>query len=52
MREPASKEITSDSLELCETEVCFLHIQLMRTNVRIPNIHGVHPKSILSLHSP
>ena len=26
IRKPASREITSDSLELCETEVCFLHI--------------------------
>ena len=30
---PASKEMISDSLELCETEVCFLHIQLIGTNV-------------------
>ena len=29
MRKPASTEITSDSDELWETEVCFLHIQLM-----------------------
>ena len=25
---PASKEISSDSVELCETAVCFSHIQL------------------------
>ena len=30
---PASKEMISDSVELCETEVCFLHIQLIGTNV-------------------
>ena len=30
---PASEEIISDSVELCETEVCFLHIQLIGTNV-------------------
>ena len=30
---PASKEMISDSFELCETEVCFLHIQLIGTNV-------------------
>ena len=30
---PASREIVSDSVELCETEVCFLHIQLLGTNV-------------------
>ena len=29
MREPASREITSASAELCETEVCFLHVQLI-----------------------
>ena len=29
---PASKEMISDSVELCETEVCFSHIQLVRTN--------------------
>ena len=33
MRKPASREINSASVELCETEVCFLHIQLMGTNV-------------------
>ena len=33
MRKPASREITSTSVELCETEVCFLHIQLARTKV-------------------
>ena len=27
------KEMISDSVELCETEVCFLHIQLVGTNV-------------------
>ena len=29
----ASKEMISDSVELCETEVCFMHIQLIGTNV-------------------
>ena len=33
MRKPVSREITSASVELCETEVCFLHIQLIGTNV-------------------
>ena len=33
---PASKEMISDSVELCETEVCFLHIQLIGTNVWLP----------------
>ena len=30
---PVSKEIISDSVELCDTAVCFLHIQLTGTNV-------------------
>ena len=33
MRKPASREIISASVELCETEVCFLHTQLTGTNV-------------------
>ena len=33
MRKPASREMISSSVELCETEVCFLHIQLTGTNV-------------------
>ena len=37
---PASKERISDSVELCETEVCFLHIQLIGTNVRLPKNHN------------
>ena len=33
MRKPESTEMISASVELCETEVCFLHIQLIGTNV-------------------
>ena len=33
MRKPASREISSASVELCEPEVCLLHIQLVGTNV-------------------
>ena len=33
MRRPASRETISDAVELCESDVCFLHIQLMGTNV-------------------
>ena len=40
---PASKEMISDSVELGETEVCFLHIQLIGTNVRLPKMHNVPP---------
>ena len=40
----ASKEMISDSVELCETEVCFLHIQLIGTNVWLPKIHNVPPE--------
>ena len=41
---PASKEMISDSIELCETEVCFLHIQLIGTNVWLPKTHNVPPE--------
>ena len=41
---PASKEMISDSVELCETEVCFLHIQLIGTNVWLPKMHNVPPE--------
>ena len=40
---PASKEMISDSVELYETEVCFLHIQLIGTNVWLPKTHNVPP---------
>ena len=33
---PASNDIISDSVELWDTDVCLLHIQLMGTNVRLP----------------
>ena len=33
----------SDSVELRETEVCFLHIQLIGTNVWLPKMHNVPP---------
>ena len=39
IRSPAPNEIISDSVELWDTDVCFLHIQLTRTSVRLPNIH-------------
>ena len=41
---PASKEMISDSVELCETEVCCLHIQLIGTNVWLPKMHHVPPE--------
>ena len=40
---PASKEMISNSVELCETEVCYLHIQLIGTNVWLPKMHNVPP---------
>ena len=43
---PPSREIISDPVELCETEVCFLHIQLMGTNVWLPNMHKITLRSI------
>ena len=41
---PTSKEMISDSIELCETEVWFLHIQLFGTNVWLPKTHNVPPE--------
>ena len=37
------REIISASVELCATEVCFLHIQLIGTNVWLPNMHKIPP---------
>ena len=41
---PASNDRISDSVELSDTDVCFLHIQLMGTNVRLPKIHEIPPR--------
>ena len=43
MRDPASREIISASVEPCETDVCFLHIQLFGTNVWLPSMHKSPP---------
>ena len=43
MRKPASREISSPSVEMCDTEVCFSHIQLIGTNVRLPEMHRILP---------
>ena len=43
MRKPASREITSASVAQCETQVCFLHIQLIGTNVWLPKMHKSPP---------
>ena len=43
MRKPSSEEITSDTVELCETAVCFLHIQLIGSSVRLPKMHKMPP---------
>ena len=40
MPEPASKNIMSDSLELCDTAVCVLHIQLIGTKVLLPKMNN------------
>ena len=40
---PVSREMISDSVELWETDVCFLHIQLIGTNVWLPKTHNVPP---------
>ena len=41
---PATNEIVSDSVELWCTDVCFLHNQLMVTNVQLPKIHKIPPE--------
>ena len=44
MPNPASNEMISDSVELWDTDVWFLHVQLMGTNVLLPNTHETHPE--------
>ena len=39
MRKLASTGVTSNSVEQCEIEVCFLPIQLMGNNVGLSKIH-------------
>ena len=41
---PVSSETISNSVELWETDVCFLHIQLIGTNVWLPKMHNVPPE--------
>ena len=41
MRNPASEERTSDSVELWDTDVCFLHIHRTGTNVRLAKMHKI-----------
>ena len=43
MRRPASRGI-SDPVELCDTHVCLLHIQLIGAHVWLPNMHNVPPE--------
>ena len=44
IRSPASNEMISDSVELWDTDVCFLHIQLTESNVWLPKIHRISPE--------
>ena len=44
IRSPASNEMVSDPVELWDTDVCFWHILLMGGNVRLPNLHKIHPE--------
>ena len=46
MRKTASRGISSAYVELCETDVCFLHIQLIGTNVRLPKMQRVSPPDV------
>ena len=43
MRNPASKEMISVSVELWNIDGCFLHIQLMETSLRLPKTHKTLP---------
>ena len=43
LRKPTSREINAASVELCETEVCFSHIQFIGTNVWLPKMHRILP---------
>ena len=38
MRKSASRNVTSASVGLCETDVCFLLVQLFGTAVKLPNM--------------
>ena len=49
---PASNETISDCVEPWDTDVCFLHVQPMVTNVRLPNFHTYKPRLILNPQSP
>ena len=44
IRNPASREIVSDSVLLCETADCFLHIQEIGTNAISPKMHHIPPE--------
>ena len=46
IRSPASKEITSKFVELCETEVRLLHIQLVGTNVLLAKSESWNKSSL------
>ena len=42
-----------DPVQLCETAVCFFHIQLLATKVRLPKMHQIPPYvDLKSLTSP
>ena len=43
MRKLAARAIISDCVELSDTHVCFLHIQLEGTSVWLPNMQGAPP---------
>ena len=43
-RKPTSSDLISDSVELWDTDVCFLHIQVMGTNVGLSKIQKIHPE--------
>ena len=53
IRRPASNEITSAAVLLCETAVCFLHDHEIGRKVWLPNVHNTLPdEKLKSVKSP
>ena len=48
----ASNEMISSSVELWDTDVCFLHIQLIGTSVLLPEIHTIPPEVLARTPTP
>ena len=51
-RKPASKDLTSDSAELCEIAVCFLHVKFIGTKSGLPKMNEIPPNVGLESSMP